>query len=267
MGKPGSKPDHITIKMRLCGSCKILPVFLICFFLLTCGIEDYPYIYPIPTGNITQEMNSLASVVIPNSNLGNMYFTHFAIFYRIYISDFYESSPSEGNLTTINSVLNSDFNRVQPFIGNDSMGSSAIASLFSGMRYHTLELEDANINSVLSTQAFNRTLTIDFPQRPGSIPFLSLGTTQYNLLRSDWESTSEVLPDNRYFINSPELRNPSNISDAHINVDITDNPSAVAEKRHTYVSMYIVALGFDPQTYVQLYSTPVFVGVLRLPDA
>ena len=243
---------------------KILPALL---FLLGCGIEDYPYIYPIPTGNINQQLNSRVSVVIPNSNLGNMYFTHFAIFYRIYISDLYESTPSEGNYSAINSALNSNYTRVQPFIGNDSMGSSAIASLFSGMRYYILELEDHQIDNVLSTQAFNQTLFIDFPQMPGSVPFLTLGTTQYRLQRSDGGGSFELLPDNRYFLNSTELRNSNNINDEHINMDITDNPNATAEKRHTYVSMYIVALGFDPQTYVQLYSSPIFAGVLRLPDA
>ena len=244
---------------------KILPALL---FLLSCGIEDYPYIYPIPTGNTNQQFNNQIRVAIPNSNLGNLYFTHFAIFYRIYISDLYESTPSEANFNAINSVLNSNYNRVQPFIGNDSMGSSAIASLFSSMSYYTLELEDHQIDSVLSTQAFNRTLIIDFPQMPGSVPILTLGTgtTQYRLQRSDGGAAFELLPDNRYFVNSVDLRSPNNISDVHINMDITDNPNTTADKRHTYVSMYIVALGFDPQTYVQLYSSPIFAGVLRLPD-
>ena len=249
--------------MKFYNTWKILPALL---FFFSCGIEDYPYIYPIPTGNITQQLNSRISIVIPNSNLGNMYFTHFAIFYRIYISDLYESTPLEGNFSAINSTLNSNYNRVQPFIGNDSMGSSAIASLFSSMRYYTLELEDVNIDNILSTQAFNRTVIIDFPQMPGSIPFMTLGTTQYRLHRSDGGGSFEVLPDNRYFVNSTELRDPNNISNEHINIDITDNPNTEAEKRHTYVSMYIVALGFDPQTYVQLYSSPIFAGVMSLPN-
>ena len=244
---------------------RVTPV-LFCFFLLTCGIEDYPFIYPIPTGNVTQQLNSQIRVVIPNSNLGNMYFTHFAIFYRIYISELYESSPSESNFSVINNTLNSNYNRVSPFIGNDSMGSSAIASLFDSMRYYTLELEDDDINSVLSTASFNRTLVIEFPQTPGSVPFLTLGTTQHRLQRSDGGGTFELMPENRYFVNSSELRNPSNISDQHINIDITDNPNTEAEKRFTYVSMYIVALGFDPQTFIQLYSSPVFAGVLCLPN-
>ena len=243
---------------------KIFPV-LVCVFLLTCGIEDYPYIYPIPTGNITQLMNSRVRILIPNSNLGSMYFTNFTIFYRIYMSDIYEPSPSESNLNTINSVLNSDHSRVSPYIGNDSMGSSSIASLFNGMKYYTLELEEANIDNVLSTASFNRELIIDFSQTPGSIPTLTLGSSQYRLYRSDGGGSFELLPENRYFMNSPELRNQSNIDDPHINADVTDKLNTV-DKRYSYISMYIVAIGFDPQTYIQLYSSPAYAGVLCLPN-
>ena len=239
--------------------------FLSCLFLLTCGIEDYPYIYPIPTGNITLQMNSRVSIVIPNSNLGNMYFTNFALLYRIYISDIYEPSPSESNLNIINSSLSSDHSRVKPYIDNDSIGSSSIESLFRGINYYAVELEGTNIETVLSSSTFNRTLIIDFTQSPGSIPYLTLGTTTYRLIRSNDGGSFECLPGNRYFTNSPDVRNLTNINDTHINVDVTDK-STGTDRRYTYVSLYIVAVGFDPQTYVQLYSTPAFAGVLCLPD-
>ena len=243
---------------------KILPV-IISAFLLTCGIEDYPYIYPIPTGNITQLMNSRVRIVIPNSNLGNMYFTNFAIFYRIYISDIYEPSPSESNMNTINGTLHSDHSRVSPYIGNDNMASSSIASLFNGMRYYALELQEDSIDNVLSTSSFSKELVIDFTQTPGSIPTLAIGTSQYYLYRSDGGGTFELLPENRYFVNSTELRRQSNIDDPHINADVTDKAN-ITERQYSYISMYIVAIGFDPQTYVQLYSSPAFAGVLCLPN-
>jgi hypothetical protein len=242
-------------------------ILLACVFLLSCGIEDYPYIYPIPVDNLRQESNYQARIIIPNSNLGNMYFSHFAIFYRLYISDIYEQSPSESNFGTINSTLNSDYNRVKPYIGNDSMGSSSIASLFNNMNYYTLAVEgEISIDSVLSTSSFNRTLLIDFSQTPGSIPYLTVGSaTQYRLQRSDGGGNFELLPEHGYFTNSPELRNPANISESHINADITDLANAI-NRRYTYIAMYIVAIGFEPQTYVQLYSSPVFAGVVSLPD-
>jgi hypothetical protein len=232
---------------------------------LTCGVEDYPFINPIPQDNITQRMNSQARVVIPNSNLGNMYFTHFIIFYRIYISDMIELSPSESNLNNINSDLNSHHSRVKPYIGNDSMGSSSIETLFSSMGYFPLELEDAKIENVLNTGSFNRTLVIDFQQAPGSIPYLTLGSTEYRLRRINGGENITILPENHYFVNSPDLRDPNNIRDSYINIDITDKSDAI-DKRHTYVSMYIAAIGFNPQTYVQLYSSPAFIGVLCLPN-
>jgi hypothetical protein len=196
-----------------------------------------------------------------------MYFSHFAIFYRLYISDIYEQSPSESNFSIINSTMNSDYNRVKPYIGNDSMGSSSIASLFSGMNYYTLAVEgELSIDSILSASSFNRTLVIDFSQYPGSIPFIRYDTsnTQYRLQRSGGGGNFVLLPAHGYFTNSPELRNPDNISQQHINADITDK--ANADRRYTYIAMYIVALGLDPQTYVQLYSSPAFAGVLCLPD-
>ncbi|MDR0710166.1 MAG: hypothetical protein LBF77_08885, partial [Spirochaetaceae bacterium] len=66
--------------------------FWICFFFVFsfngCGIEDYPYLYPVPQGNITREFNSRATIRInstENTTSSNSPFYNYAIYYRIYV--------------------------------------------------------------------------------------------------------------------------------------------------------------------------------------
>ena len=247
---------------------RFLAVFLILFS--SCGIEDYPFIYSIYTGYIQNEFNSRVIIYISDENQGSAYFTNYTIFYRIYISDVDIASPSESDFMVINNVMYNDHSRIRPYIGNDSMGSSSIDTLFRNMNYYPISLEGADIGYILSpgssNPVFNKNLVIDFSRDSENVPYLTLGTgPRYNLLRADGVAGNyQVLPGNRYFMNTQELLSEENISDTTINGDVTDKPNA--EKRNTYVSMYIIASGVDPQTFVQLYSAPAHVGVLQLPN-
>ena len=252
----------------------MLSFSMLSFSMLSCGIEDYPYIYSIPTGYIQNELNSRVRVYISDDNDGNIFFSNYTIFYRIYVSDVEIISPSsENDYRAINTALNNDHLRVRPYIGNDSMGSSAIVSLFGNMNYYTITVQSADIDYVLSSEnplnIFGKYLIIDFSRESENetIPFMTIGNSpRYNLLRSDGGGVYAVKPTNiRYFQNSAELFDVANIEDPSVNGDITDKPSAF-ERSHTYVNMYIVASGLDPQTYIQLYSSPAHIGVLRLPE-
>ena len=244
-------------------------VILLC---LSCGIEDYPYIYPISSG-IQVVSNNYVSIYIPGDNNGNAYFTNYVIYYRIYISnENIATILSENEFSTINTSLNSDHSRVRPYIGNDSMGSSSIESIFKSINYYPLSLEgSADIDHILSSNnsVFNKYLVLDFSRdsENESIPYMTLGAgPKYSLVRSKGSGSNyyELKPDNGYFINSHELLNQSNIDDSTINGDVTDKPNA--DKLHTYVSMYIIASGFDSQTFIPLYSSPAHIGVFYLPD-
>jgi hypothetical protein len=229
----------------------------------SCGIEDYPYIYPVPSGSVRQVMDNLIDVDIPSNNSTVSYFTHYIIFYRIYISDVDELSPSESNFNTINSALNSDYNRVRQYIGNDNMGSSAIASLFNTINYYPLGFNGQNAETVLSRNVLGQTLVFDFSSGTGDYPYLSVAGNEYVLMRSNGSGSFVLLP-NEYFVNSDGLWDSDNLVNNEINLDITAKQGV--EGTNTYVSMFIVAAGLDPQTFAQLFSSPTFVGVLRLPD-
>ena len=263
--------------MKCGGVVKYISLFATLILLVSCGIEDYPYIYSIPTGNIRNDLNSRIRVYIPNDNSTNAYFTNYVIFYRIYISDVDILSPSEYDYPSINSSLNNDHSRIRPYIGNDSMGSSSIDSLFRNLKYYPLLLDEGiDLNNILSAgnSVFGKYLVIDFTRdsENETIPYLSLATlanletsTRYSLQRSDGVAGNyEPRPGNRYFLNTQDLLSQENIDDPTINGDVTDKPNAA--KRKTYVSMYIIASGIDSQTFVQLYSSPAHIGVLQLPD-
>ena len=234
---------------------------------VSCGIEDYPYLYPVPTGNVTNDFNYSATVIIPGDNFGNQYFTNYLIYYRIYISNYYTQSPlkDDNNYTNINTSLNTHHTQVEQYIGNDNMGSSQVASLFRNINYYSLALEGANIDNILSGGSGQTELVIDFSRDTETIPYLTIGGgTRYRLLRSiDRGNTPK--PDNRYFLHTPDLVNEDNIASSVINSDISDRSSSTAERDYTYISMYIVATGIDPQTFTQIYSSPTQIGVLILP--
>jgi hypothetical protein len=206
-----------------------------------------------------------ATVIVPNDNSSNTYFTHFTVYYRIYVSDMHTDDPLN-NINAINSTLYTHYNRVQPYIDNDSIGSASVGSLFTSMNYYSLALDNADIeNNVLRNSVLGRTITFDFIQIAGSPPTMVIGANTYTLRRSNGGGNFNPLPNDMHFINHPDLYNPDNIN-ANVNADVTDKTGMTAGPRDTYVCLYIVATGLDTQTYSQIFSTPTFVGILRLPD-
>ncbi|AEF83312.1 hypothetical protein TREAZ_0504 [Leadbettera azotonutricia ZAS-9] len=240
---------------------------LIFLSLCSCGIEDYPYIYAIPQANVQpQVLAESATVYVPSDNSSNTYFTNFTVYYRIYVSDMITDDPIN-NINAINNTLYSHYSRVRPYIDNDSIGSSSVGSLFSSMNYYSIALENANIETnILSSAILGRTITFDFIQIAGRLPSMVIGSNTYPLIRSTGGGNFTIRPNNLYFLNDPELYNTDNLADPNVNTDVTEKANMVAGPRYTYVSLYIVATGLDTQTYSQIFSTPTFVGILRLPD-
>jgi len=251
--------------------------FTAALFLSACGIEDYPYLEPIALANVTQTSNYQATVTLNSSN--SSLFSNYAIFYRIYVSSNLEYQPSKITINAVNSTMYSDYTAIEAYIGNDSVSSSSIAGLFSSRRFNTLLLENADINSVLGV---NDTIVFDFPQNNTSplvydhLPKLLVAGSgpqaswpAYVLRRSNGNDTFNPRPDRR-LLNTYELVSAANVN-SNINADVVGmsglTPAANwPDYGHSYIMMYIVAVGFDLQNLSPLYSTPSKAIILRLSD-
>lgn len=246
--------------------------FLLIFGLwcLSCGIEDYTYLYPVQNGNINVRLTENATIRLPPADISEVpYFTHFAIYYRIYVSDVTISSEitTVEQMRTINTTLYSDYNGIYPSTSSNSSSTSvntSVASLFSSRRYYELDLEGANIESVLDSGSQGLELDIMFPNQINTRPTLQIGGAAYVLLRSTGNDTFIPQPD-LYFINSTELNRPENATTT-VNGDVVDK-AGISGTRYTYLSLYIAKIGRDSSTLATIYSAPTFIGVLKLPDS
>ena len=246
---------------------KIFFLALGAFFLGTCGLEDYPYIEPIPEEKITRNFNYSASVEIPGSNTSA--FTNFVIFYRIYLGrDPEESSPGAGNFNSINSYLNSDYTFFSNYIGSDTQVNTNMDALFTstgtgGKNHKYLSLEGYNIDNVLSSGVLGKTLEFNFSSTNG-YPTMTIGSNVYTLSRtSDRNSINELQP-SRYFVSGSDLWRSDYINDLNINTDV-ENRGITGDPQLAYAAMYIVAVGIDDTNYSTIYSTPSLIHVFLLP--
>jgi len=258
---------------------KALAVLLVSFFsllcLLSCGLEDFSYIDYIP--NSVMQDTTFATVTLPSSsNDGyNNYFTHFIIFYRIYISDISETALIASTTTnnvfnkSLSPALNSDFAALYSLTDKTSsdVSTSNLENTFYRRNYFLLTLENANITSVLSgSGALGNTLQIAFPPNTATKPTLTISGTPYVPLRATEGPGLNFKPaPDRYFLNHLDLCNTANIT-PQINPDVAANSSA--NILYSYVSMYIAAVGknyeLPPRT---IYSQPTFIGVFRLAES
>ena len=239
-------------------------------FLGNCGLEEYPNVLAIPQSNITQVFNNYAEVRIYNIGFPASDYsttTHFVIFYRIYVSDVPISSTTISDNTSysaINSVLNTDFNSIRPYIDSDTLVNVNMDNMFRGRGYKYLELEPpSEIDNVLGYSAVRgRTLVFNFES--AREPYMTIDGAEYILWRSDGNGTFFPRPD-RYFVNKDELWDSDNLV-ATINEDVANKSNMSGADRYTYAAMYIVAVGLDTNTYSNIYSTPALIHVFQLPD-
>jgi len=244
---------------------RVTVIFLLCFFLLTCGIDEYFYLPQLSQGRILYEFNTKAEIDIPSNFFGQTYYaTGYTIFYRIYVSnidieitvnDIINKNPS---LT--NSSIYRDYYSLYSY--TDPANTTSITSLttFSSRGFYELELEDIDIkNTVLSKSG--GTFTIQFPTRPGEKPFIVYNGKEYSLLRSNDKGSFNPKPD-KYFRNSDDLKDYANATST-INADVSGQ-SNVNAQTIVYASMYIVAVGQNPRNFTRLYSKPTHISIFKL---
>jgi hypothetical protein len=249
-----------------------MPRFILILCLLagfglfsSCGIEDYLFLNPVPVANIHPTLNTSVEIELPSIDLTQYYyFSHFTIYYRIYISGIDISGAiDEGSLSRINAALAADYATLIPYTNNDTVISTSMATLFSGRKYFTLNLSGGDIDDVLGKASLGRTAVLDFALTPGRRPTLRLGSTQeYELFRSTGNGAFSPAPD-RFFLNASELNRSDNVTEK-INYDVADFPG-LSGARYTYVAFYILTTGTD-SNYTPVFSRPTYVGILRLPE-
>jgi len=232
-------------------------------FLGACGIEDYPVIDPIPQASITQQMNDRAVVRIPNS-YGNSPFSHFAVFYKIYISDIPQVSTTIGSYSTINPILATDYNSFASYIDSTTLVNTNMFSLFDGRGYKYLCIEGGqNISNILTSDVWGKSVVFEFSS--GRSPTVTANSITYTLWRSDNNGISKPEPD-RFFRNKDDLWKPEYIEPT-VNSDVVNKPDLVAGgPRYTYAAMFITAVGVDTSLYREIYSTPSLIHVFMLPN-
>ncbi|MDR1868326.1 MAG: hypothetical protein LBQ77_08710 [Treponema sp.] len=232
-------------------------------FLNACGIEDYPYLGPVGSENISVNFNSRAEIRLPSRSPGDS-FINYVLYYRLYVSIFDEPGTIyTGIMNSIHSSLLTDYSYLSSYTNTDSTSVlTTTPSTFSNRNYYQLELRGID-NSGLDKDYFGRTLILDFNQTPGMIPKLVVNNDSYLLLRANGEGVFNPVPSNRYFLNEPDLNAFENAT-AQINADVAGTQDA--GKLYVYMSIYIVATGINWENVSPVFSSPTFVGVLRLPE-
>jgi len=253
------------------------------FMSFSCGLQDVPYISrilePAHTG-----LSGTSDIRLPSSaelGYGTMDpFTHFVIFYRIYLSNVFHAADTvdtSPERSSINPLLNTDFNAAFSWTDptNVAVNTAGVHNFFVNLRgFFLLELEGVAIGNVLGRDSLGRTMRIDFSDIPGQAPRLQLDNRFYNLRRAggiddgfDFEPLPRIgntLP----FFNHMELLDSGNRTNRTINADVAPTvPSGPMPIEHSYVMMYIAAAGLSlTAPPVRVFSQPTFLGIFRLPS-
>jgi len=243
---------------------KTLVIFSLCLFALlssSCGIgEDY-YLPQIPESAIVRSFNTAATINIPSNLLDDVahYATGYVIFYKIYTSDTTHDTVNE--ILNNNARISNDYSALLQFIDPANAASIPSLTTFSGRGFYELELAGTNIrNTVLSKNG--GMIRIQFDPIPGTRPSVEFNGDSYSLLRSNGGGTFNPRPTDRFFFSSPELNDFANATPV-INADVSGQ-SGIPE--FAYVSMYIAAVGQNPNTFSRLYGKPTHISIFKLPN-
>ncbi len=262
--------------MNECGK-KVLGIVVFSLIFLSCGIEEYIYLAPVPGEFNSQSGDNVTIPSLPNSSSQSSYFTNYSIYYRIYLSNEYfpaEIPKEENTYTSINPSLYSDFRYIEPYTITDddtTMSPSNVYSTFRNRNYNTIAVEGINIETLLNNTADGKELILDFRENSENPPVLILDGVSYTLRRSLNEGGPFTPKPDYTFRNSEEIRNDdydNDKSEFAFNKDVQANiqGNTVIETSYCYVSLYIVKEGVETAGFTRIFSFPTFLGVFRLPS-
>lgn len=232
--------------------------------LVSCGLETYVYFYPVtdiftPSGGTSRT----STITLPSSQPPE--FTNYLIYYRIYLTNLSNAEvPTFTGVTSdilyaVNPQLASHYAYLEQFTLDDYTPTSSIDMEFRNRGYFALSVSPDGINEKPIEQVLDTitgTLQIMFFDDP--YPSLTdTSNNKYYLFRAK-DFTSQP---GRRFTNPDQLENytPTNLvnADVQFKADVSPTPYA-------YVSMYIVASGYDTY-YAPIYSRPTLIGIFPIP--
>jgi len=233
-------------------------IFTLCLLaLLSCGIEEIPYLPQVPESNIERNLTDKADITTPSIS-SISYATGYIIYYKIYIINSEYGTISE--LISNNSRISSDYNTLYSFTDPSNASSFPSLNTFKGRGFYELELEKSNIrNTVLSTSGAS--FSIQFPLTDGEKPFIN--SPDNPIYRSTDGGAFNPKPTGngyRYFFSSPELNDYANATPT-VNADVSGQ-SGVSD--FAYTLMYIVPVGTN-KNFSRLYGKPTFISIFKLP--
>jgi len=246
-------------KVSLMNWFRLPAIISILFLLLSCGIEEYYYLPQVPENNITSRFTDSATVILPSIS-EYYYAVNYSIFYRIYISGSNTTSIETSNMSSINPELSRNYNTLSRY--TDAADTSVTSlNTFKDLNYFELELDGENTENIFTKNG--GTLNILFPTALGSYPTVRLNDgDEINLHRSS-ELTSPSPEDDPTFRNTPELNDNDNATNL-INADVSGRTGI--DQRYAYVSMYVVARGYNNELFSPIFSKPTHINIFRLPD-
>jgi len=248
-------------------------VICVCF---SCGIEDYIYLDAVD--RTTDSNVTGAQFVLPYSST-SMYFRNYAIYYRIYLSDYntvVNTVLSSEERNRINPALNSHFNTIDPYITNDNILPGGIGPTFERLKYYQLYVSLDKINEIDLSYLFSTGGYDSLPGvRPGGRidlyfsnptvgPYMTMdydtASTQLYLFRSN--KASPFPKEDRLFFQSNDSFDINNITPEN-NLDVEKAAGSTNTTKTAYVSMYILAEGID-FSFSRVYSRPLHLGIFKL---
>jgi hypothetical protein len=215
-------------------------------------------------------MNQEARIYLPSITSSD--FTHFAMYYRIYLSYSNRTgfSLSANDLRDINQTLYYDYNYLSPYTDTTSATTVNVASVMANRGYQPLYFQVSGNyrNDVVNDNSGTATAELYFPPSGNPNPYLRYSGISGDLflIRSNGGGAFYPLPASRRFLNTTELSNLANITQ-NANADVVA-PSGTGSTRYAYVSIYITTAGINEQAgYVPIFSNPTLVGIFQIPAA
>ncbi|WP_304222708.1 hypothetical protein [Gracilinema caldarium] len=206
---------------------------------MSCGIDNYIYLAPV--SSINRSIDTI-TVSLPNADQPEDFFLGYKIYYKIYLStQTFTSVIATSDFVALNTILNSDYSKISPYLSTDSVVSINMDSFFKDtLAYYQLKVANNDLQSLLAATSLNNSFTL---QKTNSSLSIIISSNEYNLQRSVSDNSS-----------------------VFAYLGITGNDVVTLDNHSTgYVVFYIFAYGTD-EYGASIFSKPAFLGVLQLPQ-